>query len=157
VAEGVVAVLVHQVPADSSEAAALIEALDLDLQRRYPGAVVLGLRPGEARHPGLSFFVAWAGGQPAGCAALRELDATTGEVKRMFVRDEYRRQGIARRLLAAVEARGRELRYHALRLETGAGQPEAIGLYMSAGYAAIPPFGTYVGNSYSRCFEKRLV
>ncbi|MEO8222840.1 MAG: GNAT family N-acetyltransferase, partial [Specibacter sp.] len=87
---------------------------------------------------------------------LRELDPRTGEMKRMFVRDEYRRRGIARQLIDAVETRARELGYDTLRLETGDGQPEAIALYLSAGYRAIPPFGPYVGNIYSRCFEKRL-
>jgi GNAT superfamily N-acetyltransferase len=147
---------VERVPADSAGAVELIQALDADLGRRYPGAVVQGLRPGDARDPRVTFFVARIGDRPAGCAALRELDRAAGEIKRMFVREEYRGRGIARRLIDAVEARGRELGYRALRLETGAGQPEAIGLYTSAGYAAIPPFGEYAGNPYSRCFEKGL-
>jgi putative acetyltransferase len=148
--------MIERVPADSDVAAALIQALDADLQRRYPGVMLQGLRPGEAQDPRLSFFVARTGDQAVGCAALRELDEVTGEVKRMFVRDDHRGRGIARLLMAALEARGRELGYEFLRLETGPGQPEAIGLYQSAGYAAIPPFGQYVGNAYSRCFEKRL-
>ena len=41
--------------------------------------------------------------------------------------------------------------------QTGSRQPEAVGLYTSAGYVAIPPFGNYVGNPYSHCFEKRLL
>jgi len=36
------------------------------------------------------------------------------------------------------------------------GQPEAIGLYRSAGYVDIPSFGEYIGNPASMCFEKRL-
>jgi ribosomal protein S18 acetylase RimI-like enzyme len=41
-------------------------------------------------------------------------------------------------------------------LETGIGQPEAIGLYKSAGYREFACFGEYVGNPFSVCFEKRL-
>ena len=149
-------VVIVPVAADSSEARALIELLDADLQRRYPGAVIHGLRPDEAQDPRLSFFVARDGGEAVGCAALRELGPHTGEVKRMFVRDGYRGRGIARRLIDALETRGRELGYDTLRVETGEGQPEAINLYQSAGYTPIPPFGEYAGNSYSRCFEKRL-
>jgi putative acetyltransferase len=149
-------VVIERVAADSDEATELIRALDIELQRRYPGAVVHGLRPGEAQDDRLSFFVARLGDRAVGCAALRELEPGTGEVKRMFVLDGFRGRGIARRLIAALEQRGRELGYHTLRLETGEGQPEAIGLYQSAGFIKIPAFGQYVGNAYSRCFEKSL-
>jgi GNAT superfamily N-acetyltransferase len=74
----------------------------------------------------------------------------------MFVHPDHRRRGIAHAILAALEARAGALGYSTLRIETGSRQPEAIGLYQSAGYAAIPPFGKYVGNPYSHCFEKRL-
>jgi ribosomal protein S18 acetylase RimI-like enzyme len=43
-----------------------------------------------------------------------------------------------------------------VRLETGNGQPEAIGLYKSAGYRETASFGEYVGNPFSICFEKKL-
>ena len=137
-------IVIASVDAASEEARDLMNALDEELQRRYPGAVIHGLSPEDARDPRVTFFVARVGSQAVGCAALRELDPGTGEVKRMFVRDGYRGRGIARRLIDA------------LRLETGEGQLEAINLYRSAGYTAIPPFGQYAGNSYSRCFEKQL-
>lgn len=41
-------------------------------------------------------------------------------------------------------------------LETGNNQPEAIALYHKNGYTQIEPFGRYVGNSNSVCFEKKL-
>ena len=74
----------------------------------------------------------------------------------MFVQPEWRGRGVARQLLAALESQARNLGYAALRLETAPGQPEAIGLYRSAGYADIQPFGEYIGNPVSVCFEKRL-
>ena len=74
----------------------------------------------------------------------------------MFVQPAWRRRGVARRLLAALEAEARKLGYVALRLETAFGQPEAIRLYRSAGYVDIPPFGEYMGSAVSVCFEKRL-
>jgi ribosomal protein S18 acetylase RimI-like enzyme len=55
-----------------------------------------------------------------------------------------------------LEVHARRRGYVALRLETASGQPEAIGLYRSAGYVVIPPFGEYIGNVVSVCFEKRL-
>jgi putative acetyltransferase len=149
-------VVIVRVAADSNDARVLIEALDADLRRRYPGVAIHGLRPDEARDPRLSFFVARVGSQAIGCAALRQLEPHTGEVKRMFVLDGFRGRGVARLLIAALENQALALGYHTLRVETGEGQPEAINLYQSAGYTPIPPFGQYAGNSYSRCFEKQL-
>ena len=59
-------------------------------------------------------------------------------------------------ILEALESRARQLGDGAVRLETGIAQPEAIGLYRSAGYGEIAGFGDCTGNSYSVCFEKRL-
>jgi GNAT superfamily N-acetyltransferase len=74
----------------------------------------------------------------------------------MFVQPAWRGRGVARQLLAALESEARNLGYVTLRLETALGQPEAIGLYQSAGYVDTPPFGEYIGNPVSVCFEKRL-
>jgi GNAT superfamily N-acetyltransferase len=140
----------------SEEAVDLMNELDDELQGRYPGALIQGLQEAETDESRVTFFVARAGHKPVGCAAIRELDQRTGEVKRMYVPDAFRGRGVARLLLTALEASARALGYGTLRLETGDRQPEAIRLYTSGGFEPIAPFGQYVGNPYSRCFEKRL-
>jgi predicted O-methyltransferase YrrM/GNAT superfamily N-acetyltransferase len=140
----------------SDEAQALMRALDEDLIGRYPGQPVHGLRDGDADDPRLTFLVACAEGQPVGCGAIRPLVPGVAEVKRMFVRPEWRGRGVARRILAGLEATALGQGYHTLRLETGLKQPEAIGLYRSAGYTRIPAFGDYLGDPVSMCFEKPL-
>jgi len=144
--------LVAQVSPVARDALDLIDALDEELRRRYPGAVIEGLLPEDATDR-LIFLVARIGNRPVACGAVREIDPAVGEIKRMFVRLEHRGRGIGRTILAALEARAVEVGYTTLRVETGSRQPEAIGLYTSAGYVAIPPFGKYAG---SHCFEKRL-
>ena len=104
----------------------------------------------------VAFFVARVEGQPAACGGVLLVPGRYAEVKRMYVRPEFRRRGISRRILCELEAKARELGYSILKLETGARQPDALALYRSAGYAEIPAFGEYVGNPYSLCFEKRL-
>jgi putative acetyltransferase len=141
---------------DSEDAVRLILALDDDLRGRYPGIPLHGLRPADVSDHRLVFLVARADGEAIGCGAVRELEPRIGEVKRMFVLPVWRRQGVARRLLAALETQARKRGYVALRLETALGQPEAIDLYRSAGYINIPPFGEYIGNAASVCFEKLL-
>jgi GNAT superfamily N-acetyltransferase len=148
-------VVVAQVSPDAGDALDLIGALDEELRRRYPGAVIEGLLPEDATDR-LVFLVARIGNRPVACGAVREIAPAVGEIKRMFVRLEHRGRGIGRTILAALETRAAEVGYTTLRIETGTRQPEAIGLYTSAGYVAIPPFGRYAGNTFSHCFEKRL-
>jgi putative acetyltransferase len=63
---------------------------------------------------------------------------------------------IGRRLLERIEEHGRQLGMTAIRLETGIYQPEAIGLYRSAGYVDIGPFGNYLPDPLSLFMEKSL-
>ena len=95
-------------------------------------------------------------GEAVGCGALRQLDATTAEIKRMFVPVAHRGRGIAREILAALEDFARVEGWTRLVLETGDLQHEAIGLYESAGYHRIPKFGEYVDVEISICFGKDL-
>ena len=77
----------------------------------------------------------WRIGGPAG-----ETDA---EIKRMFVRPEFTRRGLARAVLAELERSATEAGITRLVLETGSAQPEAIALYLSSGYVEVPAFGFY--------------
>src|SRR5262245_30616851 len=94
--------------------------------------------------------------RPVGCGAVRLLEPGVGEVKRMFVRPEARRRGVARLVLVKLEETARERGLHTLRLETGTRQPEAIALYATHGYRPIPRFGEYADDAFSVCFEKVL-
>jgi ribosomal protein S18 acetylase RimI-like enzyme len=139
---------------------------------RFDGAIVQGLlaewndelgfapkggstvADGDFTPPDGVFLVAVCGGAPAGCAGLRRLDATTGEVKRLFVRRNTRGRGMGRALLDALEQRARAAGLRALRLDTDGGNAAALALFRSAGYE---PIGDYNANPYARhWFEKRL-
>lgn len=95
-------------------------------------------------------------GEAVGCGALRQLDETTGEVKRMYVPAEHRGKGISKEILVALEDHARTLGWTRLVLETGELQPEAIGLYSRSGYQRIPNFGAYADEPTSICFAKDL-
>jgi len=118
-------------------------------ERATPSATPRDLGP-----PGGAFLVVYAGGEPAGCGGIKRLAPDTGEVKRMFVAPAARGRGVARALLAELEATARSLGYARLRLDTGDRQPEARALYEAAGYRAIPD---YNDNPYAHhWFEKDL-
>ncbi len=100
--------------------------------------------------------VAYQGDSPVGCGALKEYAPEVAEIKRMFVPEAYRRQGIARRVLRELERWAKELGFTTCILETGKKQPEAIDLYQSMAYEAIPNYGQYSGVENSVCMKKDL-
>ncbi len=94
--------------------------------------------------------------RPIGCGAIKEYDANSMEVKRMYVISENRGKGVAASILAALENWAAELSYTNCILETGKRQPEAIRLYEKNGYTQIPNYGQYAGIENSVCFGKKL-
>lgn len=102
------------------------------------------------------FFVALREGEAVGCGGVKHFADGIGEVKRMYVAPAARRTGVARAVLAQVEAEGRRRGYRELRLETGTLQPEAIALYASVGFELIPCWGIYEHFPLSRCMAKSL-
>ena len=102
-------------------------------------------------------IVAYINGVAAGCGAIKPYIQTIAEVKRMFVHPDFRRQGIAKQVLAALEAWAKELNYSATILETGMKQADAIELYKNNGYTVIPNYGQYAGVENSVCMQKALL
>ena len=100
--------------------------------------------------------VAFYNDAAVGCGAIKEYDISTIEIKRMFVKDEYRSKGIATKVLIELERWAGELCYNKCILETGFKQPEAIRLYTKNNYKVIPNYGQYAGVVNSVCMEKVL-
>ncbi|MFE9022291.1 GNAT family N-acetyltransferase [Streptomyces sp. NPDC007808] len=78
------------------------------------------------------------------------------ELKRMYVVEDMRGRGLARRILAALEEDARAAGRRRMVLETGARQPEAVALYTSSGYEPCAKFGYYRFHELSMCFAKAL-
>ena len=99
-----------------------------------------------------------AAAAPLGCGALKRMndDGDYGEIKRVYVRANARRQGAATRIIYALEQHARQIHLHTLRLETGVRQPQSIELYQQLGYQRRPPFGAYPDDRLSVFMEKRL-
>lgn len=141
---------------DQPEVIALIDELDAYQKPLYPPESHHGIDIDALLQPHVLFAVARTReGAAVGCGAavLRE---GWGELKRMFVRPAARGQGVARRILAMLEASARERGLALMRLETGVSQPEALRLYERAGYERRGPFGDYGADPLSVFMEKRL-
>jgi putative acetyltransferase len=100
------------------------------------------------------YLLAYEGKLPIASGALRPINETTVEIRRMYVLKEYRRHGVARSMLAALERESARLGYNLMRLETGYKQDSAMRLYEAYGFIRIPPFGVYIDDPSSVCFEK---
>ena len=147
----------RQVDPSEPDALDLIRALADEYARRYPDTTFYGIDVEEFPAAGGTFVVGYLDDKAVAIGSFRPVDGgDLAEIMRMFVKEQYRRQGISRKLLAFLEEAARDLAFAKVCLETGIRQPEAIGLYRSAGYVEIPPFGIYVGHPLSVCFEKPL-
>jgi len=141
---------------DSAVASALIAVLDAILKPHYPQQSRHGYSVEKLIQQKVAFFVAYLEEQAAGCGGVQLFGSEYAEIKRMYVRPEFRGRGVGKRLLAHLEAYALERGIPLLRLETGVFQTEAIGLYQSFGFQRIPPFGPYFEDPLSICMEKKL-
>jgi GNAT superfamily N-acetyltransferase len=116
-----------------------------EIRARYGGKLEPGQAP-SAADVAVVLLARDDDGTALGCGALRALGDGVAEVKRMYVVPAARGRGVSRAVLGALEDVARERGWTTLRLETGPMQPEAIGLYTSAGYRPIEAFGAYVGD-----------
>jgi putative acetyltransferase len=149
-------VQVVEMDAASDEVTRLVAALDAELWTRYPKGPIHGIDIPEFKAHGGVFIVVKDGGEAQACGAYRPYAPGTIEIKRMFVQPHARGRGYSRLILQALEDHARGLGFKHVLLQTGDGQPEAMGLYDSAGYVRIPNYGEYIHTSYSICFAKSL-
>jgi putative acetyltransferase len=142
----------------STAGAALITALNAELSGRYPevNANHFRLDTDEVAEDRGAFLVAYSANVPIGCGAIRLLDEATAEIKRMYVAPEARGTGAARFLLDALQTESRRLGATRIVLETGRRQPEALSLYLRAGFVRVPQYGEYLGSPLSVCMAKLL-
>lgn len=149
-------------PITHPDAQVLVEAVQEEYVARYGSRDDSPIDPRDFEDPLGQFFVGYLGDEPVATGAwrrssVRALGAeVTAEVKRMYVVPAAQRRGIARRMLAHLEATAAAAGIEALVLETGMKQPEAIELYVSSGYQPVPGFGHYCGSELSRCFGRLI-
>lgn len=143
---------------ESGDARALIRELDNGLAELYLPAQRFGPNL-KAEHLGDGrgvFLIARKDGRAVGCGAIRLLDQTTAEVKRMYVDLELRGRGVGRALLDELERRAKDIGATRLVLETGVHQHAAIALYKRAGFEPCDCWGEYLTAPTSVCFAKNL-
>jgi putative acetyltransferase len=141
---------------DTAEAQALIQELEGELAPFYPSESRHGYSVAKLLPEAVAFFLIREDGVPAGCGGVKFVGTEYGEVKRMYVRPQYRGLGLARQMLDHLADCTKNQGIHVLRLETGIHQRDAIRLYEGMGFQRIPPFGEYKEDPLSRFYEKRI-
>ncbi|EME19860.1 GNAT family N-acetyltransferase [Rhodococcus triatomae] len=134
---------VRTVTQDDPLAAPLLAELAHEYSTRYE-------RPFEEQfdalttHPGAEFappdgalLILVDRGTPVAGGAFRRYDETTAELKRIWTSRDHRRRGLGRLVLAELEAEAAARGYSRIFLTTGWRQPEAVALYLAAGYTAL--------------------
>jgi len=96
-------------------------------------------------------------GASVACGACREFNADTLELKRIFVKKEYRGRGLSKRIIAELESIAKVRGYSATILETGRHLHAAMALYIKSNYKVIPNYGPYKDIENSVCMKKTLI
>ncbi|MFD2541138.1 GNAT family N-acetyltransferase [Lacinutrix gracilariae] len=102
-------------------------------------------------------IVAYIDNVPVGCGAFKEYNTSSVEIKRMYTNTKSRGQGVATKIVQALEDWAKQLGYKKCILETGKRQTEAVTFYKKNNYKIITNYGQYANIENSLCFEKELI
>jgi GNAT superfamily N-acetyltransferase len=147
-----------EVEIDSEEAKKAIECAEAELDRRYGPATDRSVADtAKFVPPKGTFFIALDDeGELAGGVGLRTVIDGVGEIKRLWVAEGARRQGVGAALMAAAEGAAQRFSMNLVELETGPLQPEAVALYETTGWERVQEL-PYPVSDYPRAarFVKR--
>ena len=116
-------------------------AASLDFDLDFQGfREELNSLPGQYASPGGRLLIAMYGDKPAGCIALRKLSHGVCEMKRLYIKPQFRGLGIGRALTEAIIEEAKRIQYSRMRLDTVPSMEEARALYVSLGFKEIKPY-----------------
>ncbi len=141
-----------------SEVAALLAFHLSGLSALSPADKVHALPIERLRQPDVTFYSAWAGDELAAVGALKQLDATSGELKSMRAAPAWRGKGAGEAMLLRLIEEARRRGYSWLGLETGR-TPDFVAaqtLYAKHGFSECDAFADYVADEWSMCMSRTL-
>ena len=148
--------VVKPIPINSETALTLVDELERELRRDYPPHYIHELDVKSFEEQQGIFLVCVDDNEPIGCLGLRPLNLETGELKRMYVRPNFRGRGVGKTMLTEMEKEAAYRGFRCIVLETGNQQHTAINLYQANGYEETPPYNQASDGPASVCFCKTL-
>ena len=134
----------------------MIAELDALLEPLYASESRHGFSVQKLIDDAVAFFVIREDATPAGCGGIKLFGSDYGEIKRMYVRPQFRGKGFGKLMLDHLVDYAGSHGVGIVRLETGVYQHAAIRLYEQEGFERIPPFGQYRLDPVSLFYEKRV-
>jgi putative acetyltransferase len=141
---------------NTPDALALISELEAYLQPLSPPEAQFGFSVEKLIAEGVPFFVIRVDGVAAGCGGIK-LYEDYGELKRMYIRPQYRGLGLGKQMITHLTDYALQHGITILRLETGYNMYDAMGLYERMGFQKISAFGEYRESPYNVFYEKRTI
>lgn len=149
---------ISEVDKSDSDLAGLVSELDAFQSELYPAESNHCLDLSTATDEQLRcVIVRDEGGSPAGCGALLFQENGSAEIKRVYIRPEYRGRKLGEQIVGAIETIASENNSRLLRLETGIHQQPAIALYRRCGYEICDAFPPYAADPLSVFMCKKLI
>jgi ribosomal protein S18 acetylase RimI-like enzyme len=111
--------------------------IDLDFQ---DFETELNTLPGKYQPPDGALILALVEGKEAGCIALRKISKDICEMKRLYIREEYRGLGLGKKLVGMIIDEAVNKNYQYMRLDTLPTMKSAQSLYLSFGFYDIEPY-----------------
>ncbi|WBB54567.1 GNAT family N-acetyltransferase [Verrucosispora sp. WMMD573] len=144
--------LIQSRPLADPEVAALAAAEQRELRELAGGAAGRDI----GTHGDACWLTAVLAGRAVAYGGIRVRDDDTGELEHLYVRPAYRRRGVARQLVAALEELAYQRGHSLVRVETGPHLPAAVAFFRACGYESLPGDGEPGGGPYRPCLAKRL-
>ncbi len=127
-----------------------VSQLGIDLEFQNFNKEIRNISVEYARPNGVIIIAYINKKEPIGCVGIRKFEETICELKRMYLKIEYRELGIGKALLREAIKKGKELGYYKIRLDTLPSMLKAIDLYRNKGFYEIKPyrFNPIIGTKY---------
>ena len=146
--------LIQQCDPSSADALELTQRLFTELEAIYGKGTIEDF---VEENSGFTYFMVLKSGLiNIACGGVNHIDESTAEIKRMYVKKEFRGKGMSKLVLNSLEEFIKNKGYKRIILETGGKQPEAISLYKKFQYYEIPCCARHSLDPESLCFAKNL-
>lgn len=148
---------IREVPTNHSDLLQLVKELDAFFVGKWGQQIAEGYQELHNLSQMAYALICYDNKKPVGCGCYKVIDRQTIEIKRMYVDERYRRQGIATMILQSLERKAFQEGFTIAELETGKDMQDNILMYEKYGYHLVENYGVFVGDDICVCMEKYLV